>query len=263
MPPVTVGPSPVQNILLAKLISREEADYSFTATSLPGHLLHYVIRGRVRQQCNERAYELRAGSVLWYHEDEWVRGEVLEAPWQFYSINFIAPTLPPPPFDARLFHFRTSGMKQLFASMIGVWENDEDNETLRLLRLHEKLLRILELLNMQSPQPFAVDDAAKLWWELETRIRHHINQPLSLSILEQWAGCSVATIARASQNAVGQSPMKRIKLIRLNLARGLVQRSELTLSQIALRIGYNRLHEFSRDYKKQYGLPPSEDRTPV
>jgi AraC-like DNA-binding protein len=260
MSSVAVGSSPIQNILLAKTIVKKRAGESFVATSLPGHLLHYVIRGRVRQQCNGRAYELKAGSLLWYHEDEWVQGEVLEAPWEFYSINFIAPTLPPPPFESRSFQFKRSMVKNLFASMVTVWEDDECSETLRLLRLHGKLLQILEQLSAQSPQPFAMDGTAKLWWELETRIRQNIDQPLSLTVLEKWSGCSIATVARSSQNAVGQPPMKRIKQIRLSLARGLVQRSELSFSQIALQVGYFRLHEFSRDYKKMYGLSPSEER---
>ena len=258
MPNSAVSSSPVQNILLAKFITREEANRTFTATSLPGHLLHYVTRGRVRQQCNGRFYELRAGSVLWYHEDEWVQGEVLETPWEFYSINFIAPTLPPPPFDARLFHFPRAAMRNLFAATIDAWQCE--NETLRLFRLHGNLLRILEQLSAQSPRPFAMDDAAKLWWNLETKIRQNINQPLSLATLEKWAECSVATIARSSQNAIGLPPMKRIKQIRLSLARGLVLRSQLTFSEIAVHVGYFRLHEFSRDYKKMYELSPSEDR---
>jgi len=255
---LTVGASPIQNILLAILNRREGAYRNFTATSLPGHLLHYVVRGRVRQQCNGRFYELRAGSVLWYHEDEWVQGEVLETPWEFFSVNFISPTLPPPPFDARLFHFPRARMRNLFASMVDAWQCE--NETLRLFRLHRNLLQILEQLSAQSPQPFAMNDAAKLWWNLESKIRRYIQEPLSLSILEDWAECSIATIARSSQNAVGLPPMKRIKQIRLSLARGLVLRSQLTFSQIAVQVGYFRLHEFSRDYKKVYGLSPSEDR---
>jgi len=122
MPGSTVGSSPIQNILLAKKIIRDQEESTFTATSLPGHLLHCVIRGRVRQQCNGRSYELRAGSVLWYHEDEWVQGEVLETPWEFYSINFIAPTLPPPPFDARLFHFPRAAITSQFVVYSGTTE---------------------------------------------------------------------------------------------------------------------------------------------
>lgn len=98
----TLGNSPIESILLAKLITKEIAGETFTASSLPGHLLHFVVSGHVRQQCNGRIYELKTGSVLWYHEDEWVQGEVLQAPWQFYTINFIAPHLLPPS-EARLF----------------------------------------------------------------------------------------------------------------------------------------------------------------
>ena len=116
---------------------------------------------------------------------------------------------------------------------------------------------------MDLPQlPAAIQQPiANLWWELETRLRQDLSQPISLSLLEEWAGCSAATIARSAQLAVGQSPMRRIKEIRLSQARGLVQLSDLTLGQIATRIGYTRPHEFSRDYRKYFGNSPRTDRT--
>jgi transcriptional regulator GlxA family with amidase domain len=55
--------------------------------------------------------------------------------------------------------------------------------------------------------------------------------------------------------------MKRLKQIRLSLARGLVLYSDLNMTEIALRVGYGRVHEFSRDYRKAYGRPPTAERT--
>ena len=48
--------------------------------------------------------------------------------------------------------------------------------------------------------------------------------------------------------------------IRLGYARGLVQHSDLPMTEIAFRVGYARSQEFSRDYHKHFGLTPREDR---
>ena len=257
-----IGASPITNILLAKRIVRQAPDYIFTATSLPGHLLHFVLKGRVRQSCNGRSYELEPGKVLWYHEDEWVEGEVLEAPWEFYSINFIAPMLVPPCEAARLSTPNALRTEQFFATAVEAWHDRTLSPMARSFRVHAALLGILEILlgvaQSVNHEPAAPGNA--LWWEIETRVRQNLEQPLDLRQLEQWSHCSSATIARASQAAVGESPMRRIKRIRLSFAQGLVVRSQLTFSEIASRIGYPRVHEFSRDYKRWFGVTPTEER---
>jgi transcriptional regulator GlxA family with amidase domain len=113
-----------------------------------------------------------------------------------------------------------------------------------------------------TPETFeaTANDSSQLWWKLETRARRDLSQAIGLSQLEEWGGCSAATVARASQIAVGLSPMRRIKQIRLSFARGLVLRSQLSCSEIGARAGYPRVHEFSRDYKSWFGLSPSQER---
>ncbi len=98
----SLGPQPIQDILLVDLFCRRRNGYRFEATSLPGHLVQLVIRGRVRLECNGRHYTLTPGCLIWYHEDELVRGQVIESPWEFYSVNFTAPSLPPPAFEERV-----------------------------------------------------------------------------------------------------------------------------------------------------------------
>src|ERR1044071_5466656 len=85
--PAPVGGSPIQNVLFAARLGPHKTGFSFTATSLPGHLIQFVLSGHVRQQCNGREYELRPGTAIWYHEDELVTGTVLKGPWLFYSVN--------------------------------------------------------------------------------------------------------------------------------------------------------------------------------
>src|SRR5687767_6378352 len=64
-----VGTPVVQGVRLVELLYNR-AGFKFTATSLPGHLIHLVVSGHVRQEMNGRWHDLRAGDAVWYHENE-------------------------------------------------------------------------------------------------------------------------------------------------------------------------------------------------
>ena len=40
--------------------------------------------------------------AVWYHDNEAVTGRIVRAPWVFYTVNFLAPRLPPPPCEDRV-----------------------------------------------------------------------------------------------------------------------------------------------------------------
>jgi AraC-like DNA-binding protein len=257
--PSTIDASPVQNILFVARLGPRATGFKFESTSLPGHLIQLVKTGRVHQECNGRGYELAPGRVIWYHEDEFVRGRVLAGPWSFYSVNFIAPTLPPPDFETRLLANR-GHLEPHFQELLEVWEDKKLPALARKLRAHAALAQILANLSERSQEPAQIDPRARLWWELELELRKDLRRSVTLSTLARLAKCSPDNLSRACHLAVGTSPMKRVKQVRLSLARGLVQRSKLSMSEIADRIGYQRVHEFSRDYRKHFGLPASVDR---
>lgn len=254
--PVAVGPSPVESIRLVERYTRAKDGFKFTATSLPGHLIHLVVAGEVEQTCNGRRQRLSPGCVVWYHEDEWVEGRVLQAPWIYYSVNFAAPTLPPPDFAQRL----QPGLERLqerFAALHAAWQEAESGE--RAWRCQSHLLALLAEIGAHPGGP-AGSPAGKLWWEIEAWARQRIDHAVTLGEICAEFGRSANTVARACQETVGQAPMKRLKQIRLSLARGLVCYSDQNMTEIALRVGYARVHEFSRDYRKAYGVPPTAER---
>ncbi|HYF47860.1 MAG TPA: AraC family transcriptional regulator [Planctomycetota bacterium] len=262
----TVGTSPIEGVIFCGELGPQQTGFSFQATSLPGHLIHIMLRGEVRQDCNGREYHIRPGDVIWYHEDELVRGTVLKGPWIWYSVGFIARTMPPPAFELRQLRPPLRDATRPFEAMLAAWKEESLPAPLRTFRVHAALLELLAVLHpLAFPREAVnaarnVDPRARLWWELETELRKRLDQPLDLRAMEELCGRSQATIARSCRFAVGLAPLKRMKQVRMSLARGLVQRSGLTMTEIAARIGYSRVHEFSRDYRKHHGIPPTEHR---
>ncbi len=255
--PAAIGPFPLESIRLVERFERTDPGLAFTATSLPGHLIHLVVSGEVGQTCNGLRQRLTPGTVVWYHEDEWVEGRVLRAPWVYYAVNFSAPALNPPDFGQRLQPGRKA-LVPLFAQLLKAWQSPPSWERDCLCQSH--LLALIAGTGAAPAGGPAATPAGKLWWEIEAWARRHIEQTRSLGELCARFGRSPNTIARACREAVGVAPMKRLKQIRLSLARGLVQHSDLNMTEISQRVGYARVHEFSRDYRKAHGRPPTTER---
>ncbi len=257
LPPVEAFP--VQRVLLCDIYERQEQGMRNVSSSLPGHLLQLTTCGEAEHIVSGRRYVLRRHHLIWYHEDEMVRIHLLQAPWRFYTLNFQAPLLAPPPFEQRV---RRVGLtvEKHFARVYAAWMDTQAPPAVRAFRVHSALAGLLGQLGNPEGERFSVDPGAQLWWSLESQLRQDLSQPVTLERMQALTGRSIATIARACKTAVDMTPMKRIKQVRMSLARGLLRTSDLQIKQIADRVGYGRVHEFSRDYRRWFNRTPTEER---
>jgi AraC-like DNA-binding protein len=98
--------------------------------------------------------------------------------------------------------------------------------------------------------------------ELIDHIRANLDQPLRLSDLEARSQFSRWALQEAFRQRLNSTPMEWIREQRLQRAMEHLQQAEehLPLKELALHCGYLRLSHFSRDFKKRFGLPPSQVR---
>jgi AraC-like DNA-binding protein len=98
--------------------------------------------------------------------------------------------------------------------------------------------------------------------ELIDHIRANLDQPLRLSDLEARSQFSRWALQEAFRQRLDSAPMEWIREQRLQRAMEHLQQAgeRLPLKELALRCGYLRLSHFSRDFKKRFGLPPSQVR---
>lgn len=231
---------------------------AFHSSSLPGHLIHICIEGEVEQRAGGVRQTFGAGQAIWYHENEPVRGIVLHPPWEFFTVNFQAPSLPPPPPDRRVCNVSKKTIERM-ERLLQIWRATNNGGLHRQLQVHALLLKII--FDLIPPNTHhRIDSLATLWWQIESIIRSRLDEPVDLKMLEKVSGHSRRQLANVCKIATGLSPMKRVKQMRLSYARGLVQHSELSMTEIALRVGYTRVQEFSRDYNTHFGQTPTNDR---
>ncbi len=88
----------------------------------------------------------------------------------------------------------------------------------------------------------------------------NIETPLPLGQISQRAGCRQKDLERRFTKAFGAPPRKVYQRIRLNAARNLVEETNLSLSEVATRSGYENAAAFSRAFRETFGLSPRAAR---
>ncbi len=91
----------------------------------------------------------------------------------------------------------------------------------------------------------------------------HLNarfaEPLRVEALAREVGMSLTTFHHHFKSLTAMSPLQYQKQLRLTEARRLMLSERLDASTAAFRVGYESPSQFSREYRRLFGAPPSRD----
>ncbi|TYL49322.1 AraC family transcriptional regulator [Marinomonas sp. IMCC 4694] len=87
-----------------------------------------------------------------------------------------------------------------------------------------------------------------------------LNQEVRVEKLAEEANMSVSSFHHHFKNVSGSSPLQYLKQLRLLKAQMLLNQGGLNVGQIGFEVGYKSIHQFSRDYKRYFGSPPTQDK---
>lgn len=94
------------------------------------------------------------------------------------------------------------------------------------------------------------------------RVMHdRFDQEWTVDGLASEIGVSRASLARRFVELVGQTPMRYLRGWRMAIAADLLRDSDLTVAEVARRVGYHSPFTFSAAYKRHFGVSPSDHRT--
>jgi AraC family transcriptional regulator len=94
-----------------------------------------------------------------------------------------------------------------------------------------------------------------------TYIHARLDEPIRLNDLSTFAGVSPFHLQREFTRTMGQSPLRRMQLLRLKRASmRLVFQPSHSVTDIALEAGYQNAESFTRAFRKRVGQSPNEFR---
>ena len=91
-------------------------------------------------------------------------------------------------------------------------------------------------------------------------INNYYNTQIKIPDLAKMDGLSMTQYNLHFKNQIGMSPTKYIISLRMNLAKDLIETSNLSLTQIAIMCGYDDYNFFAKVFKKYTGLSPKNYR---
>ena len=106
-------------------------------------------------------------------------------------------------------------------------------------------------LNMQGQFGMVAKALQKLHAEYDSN--------LDVTVLAREAGMSIPTFHSHFKTVTDTSPMQYLKSTRLHQARLLMLRNNLTASAASAQVGYESVSQFSREFKRLFGLSPLKE----
>ena len=80
---------------------------------------------------------------------------------------------------------------------------------------------------------------------------------LSVEFLSKELGMSRVHLYKKLQHLTGKSPIEFIRLIRLQRAAQLLEKSQLNVAEVAYKVGYNNAKYFAKQFKAEFDVLPS------
>ncbi len=90
-------------------------------------------------------------------------------------------------------------------------------------------------------------------------LNKHFAEPLCIEDLARRVNLSTSTFHHRFKAITAMSPLQYQKQLRLQEARRLLFVEGLDVSSACYRVGYESPSQFSREYSRQFGVPPSKD----
>jgi AraC-like DNA-binding protein len=154
----------------------------------------------------------------------------------------------------------TPELMDAWVRMLRLMQRPADIAALAPAYEREILYRVLQGPNGRLLRDIATPDTAMARVGLAIDLmRQQFDQPLRMQDLAAHAGMSQSAFHRHFKAATALSPLQYQKQIRLLQARKLIVSGSASVTSAAFVVGYESATQFSREYARMFGAPPSRD----
>jgi len=234
-------------------------------------MLCLILQGRKEMTFGERTYRLGAGECALVSHDLPILSRVREAPYLVVLLNIEADVLRSLYEDvgqlalqgeaqALEVHRADAQLLDAVGRYLALADSEMDARVLApmlLKEIHYRLLasplgRMLRSLLRHDSHASAIARAIAL-------LRRDFRKPMVILELARAVGMSVSSFHEHFKRITSSSPLQYQKGLRLLEARRLLAAGSATATTAAFDVGYESPAQFSREYARKFGRPPSKD----
>ena len=227
-------------------------------------LIHFVISGKGRYICNGKTYNLKAGDMFLIKPSQVVNYIADENdPWEYYWVGFngtyaqkVISNLPfkdsSPVYTPKDYETCKEHLYQIYAHS----GNAMNNTTAMLGYMYLFFAKLIEEGNLITPAPSVAQSSYVI--EAIKYIQFNYSNDISVDDIANAVGISRSHLYRVFVSNLEQSPIDYLTEYRINEACNLIKNTNLSISQIAVSVGFFDQFYFSRVFKKIKNVPPSK-----
>ena len=143
-------------------------------------------------------------------------------------------------------------------------DSENDVNILGPIFLKEILYKVLNGENGEILRELAINNRG--FFQISrviNKIHENYSQAFDVQHLAREAGMSPTAFHSTFKTMTSTSPLQYIKSVKLHKAKELIQQEGEKANSAAIIVGYESSSQFSREYKRFFGTPPSKDRLPA
>jgi AraC-like DNA-binding protein len=240
----------------------------------------YFMSGKAEVDCNGITIQAKAGDLIFLNSNDLHAGISLSEDLFYYALIFDPDVLRSQSIDAIETKYMLPIVQNLILfpnriEQVGDYRDDFMSIVRELggrefgyeLSVKSRLFRMLTLLIRGSAsRGQTVKNYRSRMRQLErftpvlAFIEDHFQEDLSVELLARKAGLSRFHFSRLFKQLTDRSVTEYVNDMRLRRAEYLLYNTQLTVSEIALAVGYRDIYYFSRMFKKWRCVPPSDIR---
>lgn len=229
--------------------------HSYGYASREYYLLHYVMNGRGVFSRGEETYSLRRGSLFLIRPGELTFYKADDKmPWEYVWIGFdgeLCPSLlETTGFAGGNCWVEAPAASGLFEELRAIPDRQPSTE-LALCAVLFKLFGLLctEEKHGRPPRDYVARTA--------DYIKANYALPISIGSIAAMLGIDRRYLSRIFLREIGVTPKEYLVRVRLSRAAGLLETTSYTIAETARSVGYDDVYNFSKIFKKKYGISPA------
>ena len=215
----------------------------------------YILEGKAHYTFQSKEFDVARGEIILLSRGSRYSIDILSENYRFIFADFDFAA----DVESDVFHIANAkGTESVFRSMLEKWRQNKpaaNEECVSLLyHVYAEIVRTESAGYIPSAYRMRLEVAAQFIAD------NFSDETLDVKTIAIHSGMSETHFRRLFKEAYHMSPVKYLTLIRISRAKELIRYTAYQFSQIALETGFSNLYYFSRIFKKEVGVTPSEYR---